>query len=121
MPGGSRLRNRLWSARPSRRVPRLDALVAVVVLAAVALFAVVGLAVLAVIVAGVLVTGVALVTRRAWRVARGKAPAGRRGRGGVIEATATEVRTDRPTLPEDGPGTGRRQETAAADATRLAW
>jgi hypothetical protein len=79
-------------------------LVFVVVLAAVALFAVVGLAVLAVIVAGILVTGVALVTQRAWRVARGKAPAGRPGRRGIIDATATEVRTDRPTLPEDRPG-----------------
>jgi hypothetical protein len=79
-------------------------LLIVVVLAAVALLAVAGLVVVAVIAAGVLITGVALVTRRAWQVARGKAPAGARGEGGVIEATATEVRTDRPTLPEDGPG-----------------
>jgi anti-sigma factor RsiW len=81
-----------------------SAFVVVVGLAAVALFAVVGLAVLAVIVAGVLVTGVALVTQRAWRGARGTAPARAPGRRGVIDATATEVRTDRPTLPEDGPG-----------------
>ena len=79
-------------------------LVLVVALAAVAFFAVVGLAVLAVIVAGILVTGVALVTQRAWRVARGKAPARGPGRGGIIDATATEVWTDRPTLPEDGAG-----------------
>jgi hypothetical protein len=75
--------------------------VVVVALAAVALFAVVGLAVLAIIVAAVLVTGVALLTQRAWRVARGKPAAGAPGRGGVIDATATEVRLDRPTLPED--------------------
>ncbi len=76
----------------------------VVGLAAVALFAVVGLAVVAVIVAGILVTGVALVTQRVWRVARGKAPARGPGRGGIIDATATEVRTDGPTLPADGAG-----------------
>ena len=93
------------SGRPGRSVGCLgSALVAVVALAAVALFAVVGLAVLAVLIAAVLVTGVALVARRTWRVARGKPPSGARGRRGVIEATATEVRIDRPTLPEDGPG-----------------
>ncbi len=75
-----------------------------VVVAAVAVLAAVGLVVLAVIAAGVLVTGIALVTQRAWRMARGNTPPGARDRRGVIEATATEVRTDRPTLPEDGPG-----------------
>ena len=76
----------------------------VVVLAAVALLAAVGLVVLAFISAGVLVTGVALVTQRAWRMARGRTPLGAPARGGVIDATATEVWTDRPTLPEEGLG-----------------